>query len=77
MGERRLKEITTALVSSESIIDAMTYLSELAASEIYLLLRYISTSKYEGMSFLSALMLFSRDYLNSKIVIEKEEVEEK
>ena len=73
MGERRLKEITTVLVTSESITDAMMYISNLAHSEIYLLLRYISDSKYEGMSFLSALMSFARDYLDSKKIAEETE----
>lgn len=72
MGERRLKEITTAISSAESVVEAMTYISNLAQSEVYLLLRYISSSKYEKMNFLSALVVFSRDYLNSKIVLQEE-----
>lgn len=73
MGERRLKEITSAIVNAESITDAMEYISNLAQSEVYLLLRYVSSSRYAEMSFLSALMVFSKDYLKSKIVVSEEE----
>ena len=77
MGERRLKEIANVIVNSKSMVDAMMYISELAPSEIYLLLRYISSSKYEKMSFLTALVVFSRDYLKSKEVVEEKTEEEK
>ena len=77
MGERRLKEITSEIYNADTMVDAMMYISNLAQSEIYLLLRYISSSKYEKMTFLSALMVFSKDYLDSKIVVEEETEEDK
>ena len=66
MGQNRLMELTTELISLDGPIAVSGFLSSLKDSDMYLLLRYIKSSKYEGMKVWEALVAFSSDYLNSK-----------
>ena len=70
MGEKRLIEIANAINNADSGLSVMLYVTNLESSDVYLLLKYISTSKYKDMNLLSALVCFSRDYLKSKGIYE-------
>jgi len=69
MGERRLIEITTVMCNLEEKITPMEYLTTLKESEIYLFLKYVGSSKYDGMELSKAIIEFSKDYLKSKNII--------
>lgn len=75
MGERRLIEITSTINKMEGPLNAMVYVSSLNSSDIYLLLKYVGSSKYKGLSFIEALIAFSNDYLKSKNVMVEDNVE--
>ena len=75
MSEKRLIEITTEICKSKDPLWLMGYIASLNSSDIYLLLRYVSGSKYKEMNLYDALSQFSSSYLKSKdIVLETEEV---
>ena len=72
MGERRLIEITSTIKGVDSPLGAIGYVTSLNESDIYLLLKYLGSSKYRGMTFLNALFAFSNDYLISKNLLFEE-----
>ena len=71
MSEDRLIEITSAINNADSFISAMVYLTNLNEDDINVLIGYISDSKYNNMDFLSAIVMFSKDYLKSKGLYKK------
>ena len=68
MGERRLIEISRIICNLDDNITPMDYLTTLKESEIYLFLKYVGSSKYNGMELQKAIVEFSKDYLTSKNV---------
>ena len=69
MGEERLIEITTEICRTDDPIWTMNYVASLGASDIYLLFKYVNSSKYSGCNVYDALYNFSCDYLASKDII--------
>ena len=78
MGVNRLIEITTKMKEIDGPVGVMGVLTSLNDSDMYLFMRYIKSSRYEGMSLWEAILAFSNDYLNSKKIVEEvnEELEE-
>jgi len=72
MGERRLIEITSTISNMDGPLNTMVYVTSLNSSDVYLLLKYVGTSKYRNLSFIDALICFSNDYLKSKNVMSDE-----
>lgn len=66
MGEERLIEITSEISKSEGPLWTMGYVTSLHTSEIYLLFKYVGSSKYNGLNVCDALFAFANDYLRSK-----------
>lgn len=77
MGDKRLLEIATTINSKDGPLEIMAYITSLSNSDIYLLLQYIRSSKYNGMNFLNAITTFSRDYVKSKEILAKKNADSK
>jgi len=70
MNEQRLLEIASTISTLNGPLVILGYLSSLSESDMYLFLKYVKASKYRNENFYEAVRLFSRDYIEEKMMTE-------